>query len=86
MADLPESRVNESPAFIQVGINCFGPIFIKQKKFRNKIQIKAYGSAFVCMATKAIYIEIVSDLTTDEFLVALKRFISRRRLPHQVAQ
>lgn len=33
---------------------------------------------FVCMATKAVHIELVEDLTTESFIAALKRFISRR--------
>ncbi|XP_018396272.1 PREDICTED: uncharacterized protein LOC108774619 [Cyphomyrmex costatus] len=36
---------------------------------------------FVCFATKAVHIELVSDLTTDTFLAAFKRFISRRGKP-----
>lgn len=33
---------------------------------------------FVCFATKAIHIELVSDLTTQSFLNALNRFFDRR--------
>jgi len=32
------------------------------------------------MATKAIYLEAISDLTSDALLAALKRFISRSKL------
>jgi len=42
---------------------------------------KAYISIFVCFSTKAVHIELVTDLTTDAFLAALKRFISRRGKP-----
>jgi len=84
MADLPKSRVNEAPAFIHVGADFFGPLFIKERKLRNRNRIKAYGCVFVCMATKAVHIEIVSDLTTDEFLGVFRRFTGRRGIPEHV--
>lgn len=33
---------------------------------------------FICFSTKAIHLELASDLTTQSFLNCLKRFISRR--------
>lgn len=48
---------------------------------RNARNFKAYVSIFVCFATKAVHIEIVSDLTSDAFLGALKRFVSLRGKP-----
>ncbi|XP_044580471.1 uncharacterized protein LOC123262367 [Cotesia glomerata] len=84
MADLPSSRVSESPPFSHVGIDYFGPLFIKERKFRNRTKVKVYGCVFVCMATKAVHLEIVSDLTTEGFLGAFGRFIGRRGVPSHV--
>ncbi|XP_018406879.1 PREDICTED: uncharacterized protein LOC108782971 [Cyphomyrmex costatus] len=75
MGDLPESRVTPSRAFCHAGVDYAGPFNIKIS--RNKSG-KAYLCLFVCMATKAIHLELVSDLSTEGFLNALKRFISRR--------
>ena len=36
---------------------------------------------FVCFSTKAVHMEVVSDLSTEAFLATLKRFVSRRGLP-----
>lgn len=40
--------------------------------------MKVYIAVFVCMATKAVHVEAVSELTTDAFLVALRRMFARR--------
>ncbi|XP_058804735.1 uncharacterized protein LOC131671935 [Phymastichus coffea] len=84
MADLHGSRVTEAPAFSKTGVDFFGPILIKEKKDRNRSFIKTYGCVFVCMASKAVHIELATDLSTEGFLSAFRRFISRRGIPTDV--
>ena len=35
---------------------------------------------FICFASKAIHIEVVSDLSTNALIASLRRFVSRRGL------
>ena len=84
MADLPSSRVTACAPFQRVGVDYFGPVFIKEKKFRNQKKIKTYGCVFVCMVTKAVHIEVAVDLSTEGFLAAFRRFIGRRGIPSDV--
>lgn len=39
---------------------------------------KAYVCLFVCTVTKAIHIELVTDLTSAAFIAAFRRFVARR--------
>ncbi|XP_036148448.1 uncharacterized protein LOC118644088 [Monomorium pharaonis] len=85
MANLPKARVEDNVTpFHHTGVDFFGPMFIKEKKYRNRNRIKVYGCVFICMSVKAVHIEIVSDLTTEAFLAALKRFIGRRSIPAHI--
>ncbi|XP_046601949.1 uncharacterized protein LOC124295568 [Neodiprion lecontei] len=84
MADLPKSRVDNAPPFYHTGVDYFGPILAKEKKQWNRSSIKVYGCVFICMSTKAIHIEIASDLSTDAFIAALRRFVSRRGIPGHI--
>ncbi|XP_023247778.1 uncharacterized protein LOC106643923, partial [Copidosoma floridanum] len=68
MSDLPQARVQQASVFEHVGIDYFGPINIKEKQFRNRVILQAYGCVFICMNTKAVHIEIASDQTTEGFL------------------
>lgn len=55
-----------------------GPIQFRESKRRGRIPIsKAYIAVFVCFSIKAVYLELVTELTTEAFLAALRRFISR---------
>jgi hypothetical protein len=79
MGDLPVKRLEPARPFINSGLDYCGPILIKTHRRRGKQKtIKAYVCLFICLSTKAIHIELVSDLTADTFLDALKRFVSRR--------
>lgn len=51
---------------------------VRSAKGRGHHATKAYISVFVCLSTKAIHIELVSDLTTTGFIAAYERFVSRR--------
>jgi len=78
MGDLPENRLIPKRPFYNCGLDYAGPFHIKSSKTRNSKILKAYLCLFVCFVTKAVHLEVVSDLTTDAFLNALKRFFSRR--------
>ena len=55
-----------------------GPIYYKTKK---KNELKAYILLFSCSVTRAVHIELVSNLTTTKFIKSFKRLISRRGKP-----
>lgn len=40
-----------------------------------------YIALFICLATKAVHIELAADLSTETFLNVFKRFISKRGRP-----
>jgi len=84
MGDLPPARLREAIPFSNTGIDFCGPFYVKERKYRNRAKIKTYVSVFICMSIKAIHLELVSDLSTDGFLAAFRRFISRRGLPEHV--
>ncbi|XP_018406467.1 PREDICTED: uncharacterized protein LOC108782651 [Cyphomyrmex costatus] len=85
MADLPLDRVSPAPVFSNVGTDYAGPFNIKDRKGRGCKTSKAYVCLFICMATKAIHLELVADLTMENFILALRRFASRRGRPNKIA-
>uniref|UniRef100_A0A1Y1L369 Integrase catalytic domain-containing protein n=2 Tax=Photinus pyralis TaxID=7054 RepID=A0A1Y1L369_PHOPY len=84
MGYLPVQRTLAMYPFHSVGVDYAGPYFIKGKGSRGIIQNKAYICLFVCLSTKALHIELVTDLSTKSFLATLKRFVSRRGKPQNI--
>jgi len=78
MGNLPKFRLQQIKPFTAVGVDYAGPIMLKPSTTRSTVPCQAYICLFVCMATKALHLELASDLSTETFLMAFSRFISRR--------
>lgn len=78
MGQLPSPRVSISRAFLRSGVDYAGPIQLRVSKGRGNRSYKEYICLFVCLATRGIHLEVVSDLTAEGFLAAFKRFVARR--------
>lgn len=84
MADLPTERITQSPPFYHTGVDFTGWVEVKINKGRGVKTSKGYVVVFVCMATKAVHLELATDLSTPTFVLALKRMISRRGCPKHI--
>lgn len=84
MGNLPPSRLQSHSVFQNVGIDYAGPVLLKTHKLRRNILIKAYIALFICTSTKAIHLELVTELTSDAFIATFRRFVARRGKPIKV--
>ncbi|XP_054717268.1 uncharacterized protein LOC129226664 [Uloborus diversus] len=84
MADLPRARVMPSRVFSKTGLDFAGPFLVKPRSGHGVRTLKVYICIFVCLAVKAVHIEIVGNLSADCFIAALKRFVARRGKPSEV--
>lgn len=81
MADLPADRVTAARPFSGVATDFAGPFLVKSSLLRNAKSVKSYLCVFVCLASKAVHLEVVSSLSVEGFVAAFTRFVSRRGLP-----
>ena len=83
MASLPKCKFQEPlKAFARVAVDYAGPYFTIQS--RAKKRQKRYLCLFTCFACRALHLEMSFSLTTDYFLNAFYRMVSRRGLPLEV--
>ena len=80
MGQVSNERMKPSPPFFHTATDLFGPLTIKDS-VRRRIHGKCYGVIFVCLSSRAMYLDIVENYSTDAFLGALKRFVSIRGFP-----
>ncbi len=81
LGQLPADRLKPGSVFERTGVDYAGPVMVKSGPVRKPTLVKAYICVFVCLAVKAVHLEVVSDLTSKAFIAAFRRFISRRGKP-----
>uniref|UniRef100_A0A8D8LZD7 Integrase catalytic domain-containing protein n=2 Tax=Cacopsylla melanoneura TaxID=428564 RepID=A0A8D8LZD7_9HEMI len=84
MADIPASRFVQGRPFMNVGVDLAGPFPLKSGPRSNSPITKSWFAIFICFATKAVHLELLTSLSTDVFLAALDRFVGRRGLPQSM--
>jgi len=70
MAYLPIVRVTQALPFVDTGCDYAGSILLRNAWMHERM--------FVSKVTSVIHLELSADLTTKNFLAALRRFISLR--------
>ena len=76
-APLPEFRTKLLSPFQITGVDYSGALQVKSE---GKI-VKAYIVLFTCPVTRAIHLEMVTNLSCESFLNAFRRFCGRRSFP-----
>ena len=69
-------------AFTNCSVDYAGPFITRQGRRRS--DEKRYSCRFVCQDTKAVHIEMATNLSSDAFLNCFQRFVSRRGIPTTV--
>ena len=77
MGKIPTERLNPAPAWSYSSLDLFGPFEIRGET-NKRSKAKGYGVIFNCLLSRAVHLEIVSDYSTDSFLLAIRRFIALR--------
>ena len=79
MLPLPEVRLANVDPFLHTDVDCFVPINVQQPI--PLLPIKTCVALFTCLVTRAIHLELLRNMSGDQFVIALARFVSRRRMP-----
>lgn len=80
MPPLPTERVTESPPFTYTGVDYFGPLSIKRSKNKEKVWVCLY----TCLVTRAVHLEMMYDMSAQQFLLGFRRFIAQYGNPKKV--
>ena len=66
--------------FSTAGVDYAGPHNVKV----NRQTKKMYVCLFTCATTRAVHLELVPDLSTETFVLAFRRFIINKGMPHTI--
>ena len=80
MAPLPKSRVISAVPFSRTGLDYLEPMYIKTVNGQRKVWV----CLFTCMVTRAIHLELLQDMSAEEFLLGFRRFISTIGSPNEI--
>ena len=74
MAKLTYKRTTEASTITRCCTDIIGPFYIKEKRSK----LKRSGAMFVCLASRAVHIEVTHQIDTDSLIQPLRKMIARR--------
>ena len=81
MAPLPRARLTPFVRpFTFVGVDYIRPILVKV----GRSNCKRWIVLFTCLTIRAVHLEVVHSLTTESWVMAVRRFVSRHGSPAEI--
>ena len=80
---LPEFRVEEGEAFSSVGTDLAGPQYVRNS-LKDTNTHKVWIVIFTCTLSRGLHLEVMEDMSFDQLILALRRFISQRGCPQRI--
>ena len=80
VTNLPKHRVNLIRPYLHTGVDYTGHIFVKDGNEERKM----YMLIFTCLNIRANHIELVPDMSTNQFVLALCRFTNEYGIPSHI--
>ena len=71
MTDFSGNRMSEKPPFTYCGVDLLGSFLVKD----GREEVKRHGALYTCLLSRAILVEVVYSLSTDSFIINLRRFV-----------
>ena len=84
MGNLPAERVTPARPFSIIGVDLAGPIHFKEGRSRKPCHMKGYVCVYICLVTRAVFFDLLEDLSTVVFLSSLRRFTALYGKPDRV--
>ena len=74
---LPYIRTKQGKPFEITGVDFTGALYVKTLQGEDKV----YLCLFTCSLTRAVHLEVVTDLNVETFMQAFRRFVCWKSLP-----
>ena len=85
MAPLPPFRITKtSRVFENIGLDAFGPYNVRCAMEEGTVLKKRWVIIFTCLITRAIHLEIMTDMKAERFLGTFRKFVARRGVPRMI--
>ena len=79
MSPWSAKHLSEYAPFTYTGLDYFGLIYVKRNPSK-----KVWTCLFTCVVVRAVHLKVVDDMTAEEYLMALRKCISRRGTPKEI--
>ena len=80
VTNFPKHRVNFVKPFRHLGIDYTGHVWVKD----GKVVKKFYLLVFTCLNVRAVYIDLVPEMSTNHFILAFIRFTNLYGIPSHI--
>ena len=81
MSPFPGKRIREATPLSRTGLDNLGTLLTRTNIGTQKVWV----CLFTCLVIRAVHLELVLDMTTEEFLLALRWFIAQRGASVEIA-